>query len=289
MKFYARVSWMTAALAAALLAAAATAADPNDKDAKDKETPAKADKDVEAWVNVLAAKIADRHDSIRESARHALVAVGKPALPALRKLAEGADGAAAEAATRLIAHIENGRDGRPGFPGEMGTPRRGAHMGPPPPAPGGPPGFPGGFAPPPGAGPQPGGSPGSSPGFGPPPGASGPQPRPGGVPGFPPGPPNGFGPRPGGPGGAAGAGAMIERAMKDLNLTDAQKTKLQDVLKAQGEKARETMQKMHEEFLKSLKGVLDEEQFKKLEQSLPKPPPPSDQPGLSDKPKPPEE
>ena len=58
---------MTAALAAALLAAAATAADPNDKDANDKEAPAKVDKDVEAWINVLAAKIADRHDSIRES------------------------------------------------------------------------------------------------------------------------------------------------------------------------------------------------------------------------------
>jgi hypothetical protein len=288
MKFFAQVPWMTAALAAALVGATATAAEPNDKDAKDKEAPAKVDKDVEAWINVLAAKIADRHDSIRESARLALIAVGKPALPALRKLVEGNDGAAAEAATRLITHIESGRGGhpgRPGFPGEMGPPRRGVRMGPPPPPPGGPgagqhpggpPGSPGGFGPPPG-------SPG---GFGPPPGPVGAPPQQGGAPGFPPGPPNGFGPR---PGGAAGPGAMIERAMKDLNLTDAQKTKMQDVLKAQGEKARETMQKMHEEFLKSLKGVLDEEQFKKLEKNFPKPPAPGDLPGLSDKPKPPEE
>jgi hypothetical protein len=280
MKSYARVPWMMAALAAALLAATATAADPKDKDAATKEAPAKVDKDVEAWVKVLVEKIADRHDSIRESARHALIAVGKPALPALQKLADGDDGAAAEAAKRVIAHIEGGDDGYPGhhgFPGEMGQRHPGFHQGSAPPHPGGP-----------GVGPHPGGFPGQPGGFGPPPGAPGA----GGAPGFPPGPPGGFVSLPGGPpgmGGPGGPGAMIEHAMKDLNLTAAQKAKVKEVLKAQGEKAHQTFEKMHEDFLKSLKGVLDEEQFKKLEKNLPKPPAPGDLPGLSDKPKPPEE
>jgi hypothetical protein len=275
MKFYARVPWMAATLAAALLAATATAADPKDKDAKDKEAPAKVDKDVEAWVNVLAVKIADRHDSIRESARHALMAVGKPALPALQKLADGNDGAAAEAAKRVIAHIEGSHDGHPGpfglhgFRGEMGPRHRGFPMGGPP--------HPGA----PGAGSHPGGAPG----------AGGPPQHRGGPPSFG-GAPGGFGPRPGGPpglGGPGGPGAMMERAMKELNLTDAQKTKLQEVVKAQGEKTRETMMKMHEEFLNAIKGAIGEEEFKKLEKNLPKPPAPGDVPGLSDKPKPPKE
>jgi hypothetical protein len=284
MKFYARAPWMTAALAAALLAATATAADPPAKDGKDKEAPAKVDKDVEAWVNVLAAKIADRHDSIRESARHALMAVGKPALPALQKLADGNDGASAEAARRVIAQIENGPDGHPGpfgphgFRGEMGPHHRGFHMGSPtrPGAPGAGP-HPGA----PGAGPHPGGAPG----------AGGPSPHRGGPPSFG-GAPGRFGPRPGGPPGLGepgGPGAMMERAMKDLNLTDAQKTKLQEVLKAQGEKTREVMQEMHKDFLHAIKGAIGEEEFKKLEKNLPKPPAPGDVPGLSDKPKPPKE
>jgi hypothetical protein len=298
MKFYARVPWMTAALAAALLAANATAADPKEKDAKDKEAPAKVDKDVEAWINVLTAKIADRHDSIRESARHALIALGKPALPALQKLVDGSDGAAAEAAQHVIARIEGSHDGRPGpfgprgFWGEMGPQRRGFPMGSPPPHPGA-----GG---PPGGGPRPDGP--GHPGFGPPPG------QPGGSGGF--GPPGagpgsprfggaagGFGPRPGGAagpggppgmggGGGGGPGAMIERAMKELTLTDAQKTKLQEVVKAQGEKAREAMQKMHEDFLDAIKGAIGEEEYKKLEKILPKPPAPGDNPGAPDKPKP---
>ena len=76
MKSYASVPWTTAALAAALLATTAMAAGPNDKDAKGKkepaktETPVKVDKNVEAWVKTLTDKIADRYDSIRESARH---------------------------------------------------------------------------------------------------------------------------------------------------------------------------------------------------------------------------
>ena len=84
-----------------------------------------------------------------------------------------------------------------------------------------------------------------------------------------------------------GPGVMIERAMKDLNLTNAQKTKVQQVLKAEGEKARKAMEKMHDDFMKSLKGVLNEEQMKKLEKDLPKPPAIGEKPELTGKPKPP--
>ncbi len=149
MKFHTRVPWLTAALAAALLAGAATAADSKDKDA-----PAKLDKDAEAWINVLAAKIADRHDSIRESSRLALIAIGKPALPALQKLANGDDGAAAEAAHHVITRIEQGRDGQfgpHGFPGAIWPHRPGG------------PGQRDGFGPPAGGSRGPGGPPPRSP------------------------------------------------------------------------------------------------------------------------------
>ena len=120
MKVFANVPWTTAALAVALLAANAMAAGPKDKDAKSKkapaktETPVKIDKNVEAWVKTLTDKIADRYDTIRESARHALVAMGKAALPSLHKVAEGADGASAEAAKHVIAAIEGGHKGQSG-------------------------------------------------------------------------------------------------------------------------------------------------------------------------------
>src|SRR5262249_44678237 len=73
-----------------------------------REQPAKADPAVEAWVKLLAEKMTDRHDTIRESARQGLVAVGRPALPILRRLADSDDGAAAEAARKVIARIEHG-------------------------------------------------------------------------------------------------------------------------------------------------------------------------------------
>ena len=66
----------------------------------------KADSTLTAWVQVLAKNIADRHDTVRESARAALVSVGKPALPTLKQIAAGKDEAAADAARRLIARIQ---------------------------------------------------------------------------------------------------------------------------------------------------------------------------------------
>jgi len=89
------------------------------KGGDDKRGPgaAKGDSSVDAWVKTLTDKMNDPHDTIRDSARAALVAVGAPALPALKKLAEGNDEAKAVAARKLIAQIEGG----PGQPGRAGT------------------------------------------------------------------------------------------------------------------------------------------------------------------------
>jgi hypothetical protein len=57
--------------------------------------PPRVDREVEDWIRLLAERIADRHDEIRDSARAALVAIGPAALPTLRRLAEGDDAAGA--------------------------------------------------------------------------------------------------------------------------------------------------------------------------------------------------
>ena len=143
----------------------------------------KTDAVVEAWVKTLAEKMADPHDTVRDSARAALVAVGPEAVPILHRFAEGDDPAKAVAARKVIAMIAHGHHGQPGAGGPPGFP--GGPMGPMG-GPGGPPGgFPGG--PPPGIGP-------GGPGFPGGPGAPGIPPR-GGPPGG--GPPGGR--PPGGP------------------------------------------------------------------------------------------
>jgi|GEM_PF-2824392 len=63
---------------------------------------------VEAWSKTLIERINDPHDTVRDSARAGLVAVGRPALALLRPIAEGEDGALATAATKVIDRIENG-------------------------------------------------------------------------------------------------------------------------------------------------------------------------------------
>jgi hypothetical protein len=88
------------------------------------QTPPKADPQVEAWLAVLLTKITDPHDTVRDSARGAVVAVGREALPALQKLADGDDTAKAVAARKLIAAIHgHGHPAAPGMPfGGMGHP-----------------------------------------------------------------------------------------------------------------------------------------------------------------------
>lgn len=108
------------------------------KKGEDRKGP-KPDPVVDAWVAVLIAKITDPHDTVRDSARGALVGVGPPALPALQALADGNDPAKAVAARKLIGAIQGNRGpqgppqqgpggpGRPGFggPGGMGFPGMG--------------------------------------------------------------------------------------------------------------------------------------------------------------------
>lgn len=96
------------------------------KKGEEKKGPVpKSDAVVDAWVKVLIEKITDPHDTVRDSARGALVGVGPPALPALQALADGTDPAKAVAARKLIAAIQGNRGpqgqpertGRPGFGG----------------------------------------------------------------------------------------------------------------------------------------------------------------------------
>jgi hypothetical protein len=82
----------------------------DDRKGEEKARPGpKVDATVEAWVRVLTERITDPHDTVRDSARGAVVAVGRPALPALRRLADGDDPAKAVAARKLIAAIEDSR------------------------------------------------------------------------------------------------------------------------------------------------------------------------------------
>ena len=76
------------------------------------------------------------------------------------------------------------------------------------------------------------------------------------------GPPPGGGP-PGGPrggfGGPGGPGG-IDQVLRDLNLTDAQQGKVDALRQAEQEK----MKAANDEFMAKMKGVLNEEQFKKF-------------------------
>ncbi len=101
------------------------------KKVEDKKGPPpapKSDAVVDAWLKVLLEKITDPHDTVRDSARGAIVAVGPAALPALQKLADGDDPAKAVAARKLIhaihghhpAHADH--PGHPGFGGGMRGP-----------------------------------------------------------------------------------------------------------------------------------------------------------------------
>ncbi len=365
----------TTALAVSLLAAAVAAAAPPGDDGND-----------DSFVQSLTLRITDSRPLLRDGARDALVAIGKPALPALKRLAKTGDAEAAAVAKQLIARIggdadqiqsvadrrdgpppgrgsgraqalasaapaltvgtvetvtpgtgatgvrrggrdghrrgfdgfrhgrggwdghrrgfdglgrggrdghRRGLDGFRGFPGFLGHDgrRRGfdgfrgfdGRDG----RDGRRPGFDGfrGFGRFPGFGT--GRRPGPDDGEKDEKKEEGKKPAPNGQrpPGFP-GPGRGFpgfGPRPGfGPGfgsGSRGAGpgsAGLENALKDLNLTDKQKTQMEKLFAEE----REAVEKIHEDFLKAVKQILDADQLKKLEKDLPKPPAPGGPPGF---------
>ena len=68
-------------------------------------TPPKPDKELEAWIKVLAEKMTDRNDDIRNSARRALVSVGPAAMFSLKEMTESKDAATAVAAKNVMMEI----------------------------------------------------------------------------------------------------------------------------------------------------------------------------------------
>src|SRR5581483_9335107 len=104
--------WPIAALAVGAIVVGlrgTVAQTPSEGKARDGEEKPRTDAALDEWVKTLAQKMTDRHDSIRHSARIALVTIGQPALPILRKLEKGEDGATAEAARKVVRHIERRR------------------------------------------------------------------------------------------------------------------------------------------------------------------------------------
>ncbi len=68
-------------------------------------TPPRPDKELEAWIKILAEKMTDRNDDIRNSARRALVSVGPAAMFSLREMTESKDAATAVAARNVMMEI----------------------------------------------------------------------------------------------------------------------------------------------------------------------------------------
>ena len=68
-------------------------------------TPPKPDKELEAWIKILAEKMTDRNDDIRNSARRALISVGPAAMFSLKEMTESKDAATAVAARNVMMEI----------------------------------------------------------------------------------------------------------------------------------------------------------------------------------------
>jgi hypothetical protein len=241
------------------LAVPGTADEPQEQDQpkKARVTDEKVDPAVQAWVEELGRHFADKNRTIRYSARAALLEAGRASLPVLRKYAAGDDDTA-DVAREMIARIERG--------GRFGSLAR---------AP---------FVPRFGLGPRPPM----------PPTPKGPSPREKKkqpdkeakkapekeakkAPEQPRPPMPSRGPR-------GGAGALA-RVVRDLKLDDKQKAKVAEILADHQKKARELFQKIRsrevdrakareafqeltQSLQKDLKGVLTEEQMKKVEQAI---------------------
>jgi hypothetical protein len=67
--------------------------------------PPKPDKELEAWIKILAEKMTDRNDDIRNSARRALVSMGPAAIYSLKEMTESKDAATAVAARNVMMEI----------------------------------------------------------------------------------------------------------------------------------------------------------------------------------------
>ena len=71
----------------------------------------------------------------------------------------------------------------------------------------------------------------------------------------------------GGPGGGPGGPGGIDQILRDLNLTDAQQGKVEAISRVQQEK----MKALNDDFMAQLKGILNEEQFKKVSEAQQRP------------------
>jgi hypothetical protein len=80
---------------------------------------------VEAWIKTLAEKIADPHDTIRNSARAALVTMGPRAAPILKGMAEEGETARAVAAKNVLEEIHRNHPAPPMPRGAMNFGRMG--------------------------------------------------------------------------------------------------------------------------------------------------------------------
>ena len=67
--------------------------------------PPKPDKELEVWIKILAEKMTDRNDDIRNSARRALVSVGPAAMYSLKEMTESKDAATMVAARNVMMEI----------------------------------------------------------------------------------------------------------------------------------------------------------------------------------------
>jgi hypothetical protein len=231
-----------------------TADEPQEQDQPRKARPTdeKADPAVQAWVEELGRHFADKNRTIRYSARAALLEAGRASLPVLRKYAAGEDDTA-DVAREMIARIERG--------GRFGSLSRAPFI----------PRFsPGPRMPFPALPRESKKQPAKEAKKAPEKEAkkSPEQPRP-------PMPPRGL---------RVGGGALA-RIVRDLKLDDKQKAKVEEILTDHQKKARELFQKIRSRELdrtkarqafqeltqslqKDLKGVLNEEQMKKVEQAI---------------------
>jgi hypothetical protein len=82
---------------------------------------------AEAWIQMLAKRIADANQLVRESAVAALEKIGKPALPTLNGMTSSPDKAVADAAKKVVESINRGPQraaaGAGRGPGQFGAER----------------------------------------------------------------------------------------------------------------------------------------------------------------------
>jgi hypothetical protein len=253
------------ALALAVLVPCATRSTAQDGEEKTppskfkKAKEVKTEAAVEAWIAELVRHFSDKNRTIRASARAGLVGAGPAAVPALRKIAAGDDDAS-DIARILIAHIQRRGRGNYAWPGlalrDLPSTERVAPKTPTPPTRSRP------------AAKSPAPTPAPTPRR--PAEQKKPQPS----------------PRPERP--ARAPSAVLGRAVKGLDLTDKQKSQVNEILAANQKKvqelaqkvrrrelnstkAREAMDKLQEGLRKDLQKVLTGEQYKKIENMLKSP------------------